>query len=165
MTPGARGLWSSFLDVVDSEYATEWIMVLEDDVVPLPRFRHHALTEIRRAGDEVMAIRLGWLGAFHWDPTKTFPRNAVKALRTAKRTLTSKQPSRPLLWGTHALVLRTRDLPRVEELLPPVDVPLDRAFLRAERNHPGAFRLARRNRAWQWPDRSDIQLPHEPPPD
>lgn len=158
---GERGLWSSFLEILNTDYKTEWLLIFEDDVLPLPRFRHHIMSEICNVPEDVASIRLGWLGRYWWTPELNYKGNSIRILKAAGRLILARFGKRKLsgttLCGTHALILRTHDLELIAESLLPVDTPLDLAFVRAEGIWPGKFRLAGRNRAWQWPDKSDIQ--------
>lgn len=167
LTKGELGLWSSVHGVLSTLVETQWILIFEDDAVPLPRFRRHVLREIRSAGDDVLMMRLGWLGRFAWLPNDsfgTFLRRAVRVIvRAGRRRLTRSGDVRGTRgsvspWGTQCLLVRTAHVDRVLDELGPMAAPLDVALFKAEARAPQQFIRPRRNRAWQWPSRSDIEI-------
>ena len=166
LSPGELGLWSSFKAVVESDVDTEWILVLEDDVILLPRFRRHLLKEIRRADTSIIAIRLGWLGSFVWRHgmsigwyVRSVPRRVLgRARHNIRGKLTDRKNFRPRpLWGTHALLIRRDGVDRLLETLGQATYALDHAFDDAEWSMSTLFKRSRRNLAWQSPDPSSIR--------
>lgn len=164
--PSELGLLSSFAAVVRTPVDTPWILVLEDDVMPLPRFRRHVLREIRRAGPDVVAIRLGWLGRSAWRPHRSILANLKRSLRLAFRAVVRRVAAlvgihRPETkhapWGTHCVLVRADGVERMLSVLEPTDLPLDAAFMYAESIDGSAFVCSERNGAWQWPSVSDIE--------
>lgn len=166
LSPAELGLWSSFTAAIKSPVETEWILVLEDDSLLLPRFRKQALKEIRRASDQVTSIRMGWMGPIAWHSHMTLsrylqmmPRMLLGELRHRARRRFSSRGDVELraIWGTHVLLIRRARLDQLLLKLGEATLPLDEAFTSAEWTEPVHFVRARRNRAWQWPDRSDIR--------
>lgn len=166
LSPGELGLWSSFKAVVEATVDTEWILVLEDDAILLPGFRRHASREIRRAGAEVISIRMGWIGPFAWRfqttvswYLRTLPRRVLGDVKHRVRTRFKRGgATRPRpMWGTHALLLRPGASDRLLGALGEARFPLDQAFTSAEWSHPDLFIRSKRNGAWQWPDESNIR--------
>lgn len=166
LSSGELGLWSSFTSAMKQSVETEWILLLEDDALLLPRFRRQVIAEIRNCHDDVMAIRMGWLGKWAWFPGWSFAvyvrrlcRNAVllgpEFLHGRFRIHTNDSTSR--LWGAHATLIRRSSSERLSILLEPGHEPLDGAILRLEEDGSGAVIRSKRNAAWQWPDRSDIR--------
>jgi GR25 family glycosyltransferase involved in LPS biosynthesis len=167
LSPAQLGLWSSFKAVAESNVDTEWILVLEDDAILLPRFRSNLLKEIRRADSSIVAIRLGWLGSFVWRHGMTIgsyvrrvPRRLLgRARHTIRGTLTDRENFRPRsLWGTQALLIRRDGVVQLLEALGEGTRALDHAFIEAEWSKPEKFKRARRNLAWQSPSPSSIPL-------
>jgi hypothetical protein len=165
LSPAELGLWSSFREAVTSDVDTEWILVFEDDALLLPRFRHHAVQEVRRATPEVVAIRIGWNGRFQWDSSHSFfeyiirlPKRYLEliAFRVLHRA-DAESRFAPKKYGTQALLIRAGCAEGLLEALSPGELPLDVAFIEAERTLPREFVITRRSRAWQWPGRSDIR--------
>lgn len=166
LAPSELGLWSSFNTVIQSDVETEWILVLEDDAFLLPRFRRHAVREVFRAGPEVLAIRMGWLGPFVWRDTTRLhtyllrlPKRMARPIWHAVRRFVSRNSDEITrsIWGTHALLIRRDGVEQLIHSLGGALLALDDAFTNAERREPAVFARARRNRAWQWPDSSDIR--------
>ncbi len=166
LSPAERGLWSSFLGVVTANHDTEWILVLEDDVVLVPRFRRHALRVAQSVPGEVVTVRMGWLGLFTWHESMNIRRYATLV---AKRILVrcrawfrflvrkDAEMNRPTRWGTHAVLIRVSGVDQLVQDLGMPNVPLDHAFLRLEESDPSRFTRSSRNRAWQRIGVSDIQ--------
>jgi hypothetical protein len=166
LSPAELGLWSSFREAVTSDVDTQWILVFEDDALVLPRFRHHAVQEVRRATREVVAIRIGWNGRFQWDSSHSFFEYVIRlpkrfleliAFRVLHRADAGSRFAQTKKYGTQALLIRAGCGEGLLEVLSPGQVPLDVAFIEAERTHPREFVITRRSRAWQWPGRSDIR--------
>lgn len=167
LSPAELGLWSSFVTVISQPFDTEWILVLEDDALLLPRFRRRALTEIRRAPADVYAIRMAWLGRFSWLPGRSVPTYLGKVARNVALTFIrgvqglvrrNKRESKSIPWGAHATLIRRETVDRLIAILNPGTEPLDGALIRLELDPPHHGRRAQWNCAWQWHDSSDIQL-------
>jgi hypothetical protein len=165
LSPAELGLWSSIVTAVRQPVDSEWILILEDDAILLPRFRRHVLQEIENAGKEALAIRLGWVGRFIWKAQLNFFGYVIRLPKRVAEAATSRvrigplkkiQPIQPRFVGAHAFLLRRAAVDQILEALGPGDDPPDVAFLRAEKITPNVFVRSPRNRAWQWPDRSDI---------
>lgn len=166
LSPGELGLWSSFKTVVTAHVETEWILVLEDDAILLPGFRRQVLKELRRIDPEIISIRMGWLGPFAWRNQSTVTRYFAKLPRRilghvghrVRKKLSRGGAVRPRsLWGTHALLVRRAGFDDMFAALGEASAPLDNAFAFAEMSEAHRFIRSKRNRAWQWPDASDIR--------
>ncbi len=166
LSPAELGIWSSYRHAALTECSTDWILILEDDALLLPRFRYHVLADIDAASPEVIAIRMGWLGSFAIRPSSRPLRYLLKAghgalssLPAAVRRLSGLQKilRTPNLWGAHAVLVRRSRVSAFVDHLGPPDAPLDHAFVRLETSLPASFVRSSRNRVWQRIGVSDIQ--------
>lgn len=163
--PAELGIWSSFIAVLELKVGTEWILVLEDDAVLVPRFRKQALKLIGRASPEVLSIRMGWNGCLNWPTGLSFPKYVYGLVLRLRRCFRERRAdhskgadrrSRPL-YGAQANLIRRKSVSEFRQAIGKAEQALDVVLINLENSHPHQFVRSRRNLAWQWPDRSDIQ--------
>jgi hypothetical protein len=168
ISDGARGLWLSFTRLYEAleRDGVEVALVLEDDAVLGPFFKRRVRRILGELPATAAIVQAGFLGDSAWRSRNSIlknirkwarPRSRFRELRTDgfRRDRRVLLPGR-LRAGTHALLLRPASLPRLEAVLTPGALPLDRAFVAAGAAHPALFWRSRRNLAWQLPVRSDI---------
>jgi GR25 family glycosyltransferase involved in LPS biosynthesis len=168
LSPGARGLWITFLDLVGALAADgdDVVVVLEDDAVLHPLFKRSLRKTLDELPDDVALIQFGYIGLSAWRSNKSVWENVKKFLRPRTRLREMRDSTREcsgdarfvtsLFAGTHCLVIFPKRLVAHLEQIRSGELPLDRAFVEYARSHPGVFVRVRRNRAYQLPFESDI---------
>jgi hypothetical protein len=166
---GLNATWIQLLRSVlerPADHTPEWLVVLEDDTVLVPRFGRRLLDTLAAAPPECAFLQLAHLDRYSWRshrPTRANLR--TKAAMVVRRTAAlPRRPSRtraPLFGtdlraGSHVCAVRSAHAQLLVDLLIEQDIITDDAFLAGAAAHPGRFLRYRGQLGYQLPFASDI---------
>lgn len=168
LTDGAKGIWATFLDLVES-LKSEGVcnaVVLEDDAILTPSFFRHATNISQNLPHVAAVVQLGYLTESSWRPQNNIWQNLRKVLRPRSRLrslrarlLREDIGKTDMRAGAHALLIVPDVLSQyLEELEEYANqgLPLDNALVMISRKYPNSFRRVSRSLAFQIPMKSDI---------
>lgn len=175
LTGGELGVLSTWVELLRevAEHGTrggsEWLLVLEDDVVLAPGFRRRVEAALRQAPPDCEAVQLGATTRYTILPGRAWWKSAVlgaswivtgRWLPGTARRGGGPHPrfSTDVLMGCFAMAIRTSAAARLADLLASSDLPLDMTLSRAASLEPGRILRHRRQLALHNPfTPSDIE--------
>lgn len=143
----------------------EWLVILEDDALLVPRFRRSVERVLAQAPRTCSLVQLAHLLPGSWRPD---PRLLVKVSRkarsTARRLRAHIRPrnepkggfSPSMQWGAHIVAVRVADAHQVTAVLLDEDDATDAAFRAFATKHPGALLCYQGQLGYQMPFGSDL---------